>query len=175
MSTGATWESIGWVVTPKPSVLTLEVKRTMGRPARLYSGRLAIPTEELNGPTTPKAPAAMAFLAALTPLLAVGRVVDLEHGQLHTVNAASRVDLIHGKLGARAMSIPVDACSPVMGLSTAMRPAFGCAAPDAAETGAMLTTVATARASTTPDQLPNRRVKRMAATPVTPPMVGLRA
>ncbi len=47
-------------------------------------------------------------------------------------------------------------------------PAFGCAAPDAAETGAMLTTVATARASTAPDQVPNRTVKRMAATPVTP-------
>lgn len=71
ISTGATCESMGCVVTPNPSVFTFEVSRTIGSPTLLYTGRFAMPTDELNGPTTAKACDEIALCAAASPPSAV--------------------------------------------------------------------------------------------------------
>src|SRR6185312_808447 len=124
-STGATWDSMGWVVTPYPSVCALEVSRTMGRPAFLYIGRLTIPAEELNGPTTPKARALTAFPAARRPPAAVA--ASFTRSSLSRTPSTPPPALIWlmASWAPRAMSMPVDAWGPVIGPSTAIRPSRG--------------------------------------------------
>ena len=125
ISTGATWESIGCVVTPKPSVFTLEVSRTIGRPALAYSDKFDTPTDELNGPTTAKACDATAWCSAATPPAAVALSSSFKSESCTPSTPPAALIWSTASCAPSAMSMPVDACSPVIGPSTAINPATG--------------------------------------------------
>ena len=93
-----------------------------------------MPTDELNGPTTPKARAATAFLAARSPPAAVAPSSTLTRLSLTPSTPPAALICLTASWAPRAMSIPVAAWAPVIGPSTAMTPGLAVGVAAAAET-----------------------------------------
>src|SRR6202161_137168 len=96
-----------------------------------------MPTDELKGPTTPKARAAMTFLAARIPPAAVA--ASLARTRVNCLPSTPPAALIWltANWAPRAMSLPVADWAPVIGPSTAITPARGVTLAVAADTVAV--------------------------------------
>src|SRR5665213_4064929 len=85
-------------------------------------GRLATPTEELNGPTTPKTCWAIIFLATVTPVCARALSSALTNLIITPSTPPEALIWVAASWAPRHMSMPVEDCEPVSGASTAIRP-----------------------------------------------------
>src|SRR6266700_2233001 len=85
-------------------------------------GKLTTPTDELNGPTTPKMCFFMTLRATFTPVAAVALSSALTNLSFTPSTPPSALIWFAASSAPRYMSIPVDDCDPVNGASTAISP-----------------------------------------------------